>query len=63
METLLDFANEINKDWIGGYTAEIKGNKLVIILVGKIVAELTEDLNISGEDSDAVEQLEYMVTR
>jgi hypothetical protein len=63
METLTKFANEINNEWIGGYTANVVGENLIVYLNGKEVASMDKRYQVVGEDQDAVDQLEYMANR
>ena len=55
--------NEINTDWIGGYSAKEDGGKIKVLLNEEVVAEVNEDYKVSGSDESAVKQLEFMVNR
>lgn len=57
------WAAEINKDWIGGYKAEATKESLSVSVDGQIAATVNSKYHVEGEDSYAVEQLEYMVNR
>lgn len=59
-----NWATEINKDWIGGYKAEAKEEALIVYLITMEVARIDYNngrYTVSGDDKEAVEQLEYMV--
>jgi hypothetical protein len=71
METLNQFAKEINANW-SNYKAEVKEEVLVVSCEtfteqneSKWIecAFVNSKLKISGTDEDAISQLEYMVTR
>lgn len=57
------WAAEINKDWIGGYNAKASSKNLLVSINGQIVAEVNDKLQVSGNDTDAIEQLTYMTNR
>jgi hypothetical protein len=62
-ELLQQFAEEVNKDWVGGYTAVATEDLLTVTLNGETVATCNLNGDVAGADQDAVEQLNYMVTR
>jgi hypothetical protein len=58
--------DEVNKDWTPGYSATAVDDTLIIISDDKEVARIDYDggrYTVSGEDKDAVDQLEFMVNR
>jgi len=57
------WADEVNKEWIGGYSATATENGLSIMLNNQVVACITSDFTVAGRDTVAIEQLEYMVSR
>lgn len=66
--TLYQFAEEINKTWTSNYKAEVKNNELIVSYesIEKNWIEcafMDSNFNISGDDEDAIGQLEYMVSR
>lgn len=63
METLEKFKNEINNEWIGGYSAEIADDCLVVSLNGTEAARMNAKFQVDGDDADAVDQLNYMANR
>lgn len=63
MSNLLEFANEINKDWTSEYRADVINNRLIIFLNGEECASMSEKGDIDGDDEDAVDQLVYMAGR
>lgn len=66
MEKSIQFYNwekEINKEWVGGYSAIATESRLVVFYKNKEVANINENMHVWGDDPYAVEQLEYMVNR
>lgn len=60
------WAAEINKDWVGGYTATAIKDALTVSLNSEEVARIDYNngrYTVTGTDKNAVEQLEYMVSR
>ena len=73
MATLFQtLANEINADWTNNYKAVATENSLTVkgltytednTETWEDVAGIKSDLSVWGDDLDATEQLEYMLTR
>lgn len=60
------WATEINKNWSAGYNAEATEGALTIKFNSEEVARIDYNngrYTVTGTDKEAVEQLEYMVTR
>lgn len=54
----------INREWIGGYTAKIVNNELVVYLNNYRVADVTEKGKVTAEQgfNDVAESLENLVS-
>lgn len=60
------WASEINKDWSTGHMAEATEDSLSVNFNSEEVARIDYDngrYTVTGNDKEAVEQLEYMVNR
>lgn len=60
------WAAEISKDWVGRYAAAATDDALTVSFDSEEVARIDYNsgrYTVTGTDKDAVEQLEFMVTR
>lgn len=60
------WATEINKDWTAGYSATAAEESLQVTFNSEEVARIDYNngrYTVTGNDKEAVEQLEYMVNR
>jgi hypothetical protein len=60
------WATEINKDWTAGYKAAATDESLQVTFNSEEVARIDYNngrYTVTGNDKEAVEQLEYMVNR
>ncbi len=60
------WASEINKDWTAGYKADATENALTVNFNSEEVARIDYNngrYTVTGSDKEAVDQLEYMVSR
>jgi hypothetical protein len=66
MNKFNNWASEINKDWVGNYRANASEDVLIVNLNAEEVARIDYNngrYTVTGTDQDAVEQLQYMVSR
>lgn len=63
MNQFQKWAEEINKDWIGGYVATATDESLSVTLNGSLAAEVDKRFKVTGTDEDAIDQLTHMTNR
>lgn len=64
IEILEQIQREINRDWTPVYSAIIDNDgNLIVLYEGEECAYITTSLEVGGTDEDAIDQLNYYLSR